>query len=116
MALFSFRRVLQKQQELMEYDKIQDETLKKLGLTRAELKDMSAQFRGSIYVPGDPGYKNARKKAIPSTPPYPLIICYPRTTPRSRSAFSGPGTTPSGGWPSGRAPTARRATRTTAAW
>ena len=77
MALFSFRRVLQKQQELMEYDKIQDETLKKLGLTRAELKDMSAQFRGSIYVPGDPGYKNAREKGNPLYPAYPLIICYP---------------------------------------
>lgn len=77
MALHSFRRVLQKQQELKEYDKIPDETLKKLGLTRGELKAMSAQFRGSIYVPGDPGYENAREKGNPLYPAYPQIICYP---------------------------------------
>ena len=77
MALFSFRRTMQKEEELKAHDQIPDEVFQKLGISRAELKAMAVQFRGPIYLPGQPGYKEAREKENPLYPAYPLIICYP---------------------------------------
>jgi len=72
----AFMKSKQRVANLTRAHAVSDETLKKLGIDRARLQEITAQFQGTLVFPGDPNYDQDRQESNPAFQEYPQVIAY----------------------------------------